>query len=157
MARKIIGVIVGYIGMAAFVFITFSVTYLVLGTEGAFQAGYYYYDVSSAWIVASIVLGFIAAILGGFLCQLIGGSFRASMVLAGIVLVLGIAMAIPSLSQEGSVPRSGSVDTMEAMSNAYQPPWVASLNPLIGAVGVVLGSRMKRERSKAQVPPPSEP
>lgn len=154
MARKIIGVIVGYIVMAAFVFITFSVTFLILGTEGAFQAGSY--DVSNAWIVASIVLGFIAALLGGLVCQLIGRSAKASMVLAGLVLVLGIAMAIPTLSQEGSVPRSGSVDTMEAMANAYQPPWLAFLNPLIGAVGVVLGSRMKSEKRNVVTPAPSE-
>lgn len=39
MARKIIGVIVGYIAMAAAIFITFTLLYLILGAEGSFQPG----------------------------------------------------------------------------------------------------------------------
>lgn len=29
------------------------------------------------------------------------------------------------------------------MQNARQPMWVALLNPLLGAIGVVVGARMK--------------
>jgi hypothetical protein len=31
----------------------------------------------------------------------------------------------------------------DAMSNAIQPVWVALLNPLLGAVGVLIGARMR--------------
>jgi hypothetical protein len=40
--------------------------------------------------------------------------------------------------------RDVSVGNMEAMMNARQPAWIALLNHLIGAVGVMLGSRKKK-------------
>jgi hypothetical protein len=77
---------------------------------------------------------------------MIGRSQRTTMVLAGIVLVLGIIMAIPTLSQDLSAMnmRSGEITSMEAMQDAYQPPWTAFLNPLLGAIGVMIGAGLKK-------------
>jgi cytochrome bd-type quinol oxidase subunit 2 len=140
MVRKVLGVIGGYVVMAAFIFITFSITYLLLGTEGSFQSDSY--KVSGIWILASMVLGFIGAVLGGLASIAIGKSRSASMILAGIVLILGVAMAIPTLSQpdEETLVRSGDVAMIDAMQKAHQPPWLALLNPIIGAIGVMIGS-----------------
>lgn len=68
------------------------------------------------------------------------------MALAGLVIVLGLLTAIPVLMANDPRPnvRDASVGNMEAMMNARQPAWIALLNPLIGAVGVMLGSRMKK-------------
>jgi uncharacterized membrane protein YeaQ/YmgE (transglycosylase-associated protein family) len=65
MVRKILAVVGGYVVMAVFVFVTFTLTYLTLGTEGSFQPNSF--EVSGLWIVASIVLGFIGAVLGGLI------------------------------------------------------------------------------------------
>jgi hypothetical protein len=149
MIRKILAVIIGYAAMAVFVFITFSLTYILLGTEGSFQSNSY--NVSVFWILASIILGFVGAILGGLISIVIGKSKKASMVLAGLVLILGIVLAIPTLSavDEESLIRTSEVGMIEAMQSAHQPSWLAFLNPLLGAVGVVVGSRSRKE-SKAE-------
>jgi hypothetical protein len=147
MARKIIGVIIGYIAMAVFVFATFTTLYLLLGAEGSFQQGTY--QVSTTWIIFSIILGFIAAVIGGLVCVIIAKDHQAAIWLAGLVLVLGIILAIPALGvseEEMSKVREGNVDNMTAMQNAKQPPVALILNPILGVIGVIAGSRLKKKQ-----------
>lgn len=146
MVRNILGVILGYVAMFAVVFITFTILYFILGADGSFEPGTY--EVSLIWIIISSILGLAAALLGGYLCILISKNNKAAMVLAGLVLVLGIAMAIPALSDstnEIQEMRSADVPNMEAMQKAKQPPIVLLLNPIIGALGVFAGSKLRRE------------
>ena len=148
MGRKIGGVIVGYIVMAAFIFLSFTLLYLILGTEGSFKPASY--QVSAVWLIASLILGLIAAVIGGYVCVMIAKEQKTAYILAGIVLVLGILFALPGLSvsdEEMNKVREGNVPNMEAMQNAKQPPLVLILNPIIGAVGVILGSRMKKTKA----------
>ena len=145
MARKIIGVVAGYIAMAALIFILFTTLYLILGAEGAFQPGNY--QASTTWLVLSTILGLIAAVIGGLVCVIIAKDHKAAIWLAGLVLVLGIILAIPGLNApeaETNKVREGNVDNMEAMQNAKQPPIALILNPIIGAIGVMAGSRLKK-------------
>lgn len=148
MLRSILSVIAGYLVMAIVVMITFSLTYLAMGAEGAFKPGSY--DPSLLWIVISFVLGLIAAVLGGLVCAVIARSPRPPLVLAAVVLVLGLLLAVPVLIEDrgGEPPvRSGDLDNFEAMNSARQPLWVALLNPLVGAAGTLLGARLKRRKS----------
>lgn len=39
MGKKILAVVVGYIAMVAFIFISFTISYLAMGTDGAFKPG----------------------------------------------------------------------------------------------------------------------
>lgn len=147
MARNIIGVIIGYIAMAVFVFATFTTLYLILGAEGSFQQGTY--QVSTTWIIFSIILGFIAAVIGGLVCVIIAKDHQVAIWLAGLVLVLGIILAIPALGvseEEMSKVREGNVDNMTAMQNAKQPPVALILNPILGVIGVIAGSRLKKKQ-----------
>lgn len=146
MVRKVLGVVVGYITMFAFVFLTFTVLYFILGVDGSFQNGTY--EVSVIWIILSFVLGLAAAILGGFICALISQNQKVAFLLAGLVLVLGFAMAIPEMnksSDEVHEMRKNDVSNMEAMQHAKQPALVLLLNPLVGAIGVIAGSKLKKE------------
>ena len=145
MARKIIGVIVGYIAMTAAIFITFTLLYFILGAEGSFQPGNY--QVSTTWLILSTILGLIAAVIGGLVCVIIAKYRKIAIWLAGLVLVLGIIFAIPGLNApeaETNKVREGNVENMEAMQNAKQPPLALILNPIIGALGVIAGSRLKK-------------
>jgi hypothetical protein len=143
MARKIIGVIAGYVTMFVFVFLSFTILFLIIGPDGAFQSGSY--QVSTTWLILSFVLGLIAAILGGLVCVLIAKERKIALWLAGIVLVLGFLLAIPALGEaESHTVREGNVDNMDAMQNAKQPPITLILNPIIGAIGVLAGSRLKK-------------
>ncbi|QQS40285.1 MAG: hypothetical protein IPM63_13080 [Acidobacteriota bacterium] len=139
MLWKILGVIIGYVVMVAFIFMTFSAFYLAIGADMAYEPGSY--QVSMLWIAVSTVLGFIAALIGGYVCKRLSGSSGTVKVFAGIVLILGIIIGIyqavsPQPAQEA---RTAEVSNTEAMQKSQMPLWVAFMNPLIGAVGIVIG------------------
>lgn len=139
------GVVLGYLMMVAFVFLSFSIAYRLMGAERAFQPGAY--DVTSLWIITSFMLGLAGAILGGYVCEAIARDERAPKLLAVLVLLLGFAFAVPVLTTTSpSPPREGAVSNTVAMQNAQQPPWVALLNPLFGAVGVLIGAGARTGR-----------
>jgi magnesium-transporting ATPase (P-type) len=145
MVRSISGVVVGYVVMFIFIFLTFTGLYFLLGADGSFEADTY--DVSTIWIVISFVLSIAAAVIGGYVCTVIAKNEKAPLVLAGIVFILGIIMAIPVLSESADEVyemRKAEVSNMEAMQKAKQPPIVLLLNPIIGAIGVFAGSRLKK-------------
>ncbi len=141
MGRAIAAVIVGYVLMFIIVFVSFSVAFLAMGVDSAFRPGSY--DVSGLWIVVSIVLGFIAAVIGGLVCAAIAKGGNASKALAAVVLVLGLIFAVPAITKSDEAPpaaRTENVGPVEAMQQAQQPVWIALLNPLLGAVGVLVGA-----------------
>jgi small neutral amino acid transporter SnatA (MarC family) len=145
MIKNIGSAILGYIVIFATIFITFTIAYLILGTEGAFQERTY--DVSFAWIVVSIILSIFAAVLGGFVCKLVAKNDTAVKILAGIVLVLGLSMAVVQMTADTSdrpVVRDETVESMDAMNNAISPTWMNFLNPLLGVLGVMYGGRLKK-------------
>lgn len=144
MGRSILAVVLGYVVMFAFVFLTFSGAYLAMGADGAFQPGTY--EASTQWLVVSFVLGFIGAMAGGCTAVWIARRMKAAHALAVVVLVLGFALAgAMAMAPTDTRPtmRTGDVPNLEAMQNARQPMWVALLNPLVGAIGVLIGARMK--------------
>ena len=142
MGRLFGSVVVGYVVIFCVVFLTFSGAYLALGPDRAFQPGSY--EVSMLWNVLSVVLGFVAAVIGGMICAMIAKDSRGPKSLAVLVLVLGIAFAIPVLRQSPvSETRTADVGNMEAMGKARQPPWAALLNPVIGMLGVMAGGRRR--------------
>jgi hypothetical protein len=142
MGRTIAGVVVGYIVMALVVFAVFSVAYLGMGADRAFQPGSY--APSGLWIVVSLIVGFGAAAAGGWVCASIARNPRAVTALAALVIVLGIVFAVPVMTRkEGPGPRTDTVGNMQAMQQAQTPLWLALLNPLIGVVGVMVGGRRR--------------
>ena len=137
MLRSILAVIAGYFVMFVIIFVTFSMAYLSMGADRAFREGSY--EVSWFWIVISILLGTFAALAGGMVCRLIALSMTPVYVLAGLVLVLGILTAIPAFTADPPEARTAEVGNLDAMAEARTPPMVALLNPLIGAVGAIVG------------------
>ena len=150
MLRNLLAVIAGYIVMAAIVFLTFSVAYLAMGPDRAYEPGVF--DVTMLWVVVSIVLGLVAAILGGLVSSIIGRGRRAPALLAAVVLVLGFLMTIPTLTAENPdrpEVRTGDVGNFEAMQYSKQPTWVSLLNPALGAIGVLIGGSLRRRQEVA--------
>jgi hypothetical protein len=145
MARSVLGVIAGYVVMALLVFASFSAAYLLMGADGAFRPNSY--EVSGLWLATSFVLALLAAVAGGYVCAAISRRTLAPLVLAVVVLVLGMMAAAPALTARGESPvRTGDVPNLAAASQARTPPWVALLNPLVGAAGVLAGARLRGER-----------
>lgn len=146
MVRNILGVVVGYVAIFVFIFLTFTILYLILGENNSFEPETF--DVSLLWIMFSFILGLIAAILGGYVCVLIAKNQKPARVLAGFILVLGIAMSIPALSvsnEEAQEIRKTNVPNMEAMQKAKEPIFLLLLNPIVGALGVLAGARLRKE------------
>ena len=142
MARTIAGVVVGYLVMAIIVFAVFSLAYLALRADGAFQPGTY--APSVVWIILSFVFGFFAAWVGGRVCATIARNPNAVIALATLIIVLGVVFAIPVMRRTGGpAARSESVGNMQAMQQAHMPLWVALLTPLVGAAGVIVGGRRR--------------
>jgi hypothetical protein len=145
MIRSILGVVVGYIVMFVAIFCIFTALYLGMGADLAFQAGSFH--PSMLWISIEIVFGFAAAIIGGLVCRAIARKRGAVTALAVVVLVIGVLSAIPVLMASGApeAVRDGSLSNLEAMMKARQPVWMALFNPVLGFVGVLVSSRLKRD------------
>jgi len=137
-------IVLSYVVMFALVFVTFTLAYLAMGADGAFKPGTY--EVSVLWLTASIVLGLVAAVAGGYVCAVVGRSAKAPLALAVVVLVIGFGLAFAnSDAPDPDTPqvRDGAVGNFEAMQSARQPTWLTMVNPVIGAIGVLIGGRLR--------------
>lgn len=146
MGRSLAGVVSGYVVMFVAVMTTLSVAFVAMGADRAFEPGTF--EVTALWVLVSAVSSFGAAILGGYVAARIGRGPRVAVLLAVVVVILGVILAIPALdAPEPGRPRTGEVGNAEAMMNAQQPPFVSFLNPVIGAVGVMIGGRLRKARA----------
>jgi magnesium-transporting ATPase (P-type) len=145
MARSIIGVIVGYIGMFILNFCVFVGLYMLVGPNNAFKP--HRYLASSRWIAMSFAATFVTAIIAGLICAAIAKGAKAPLVLALVVIVLGLLLAIPSVMKaraNADLIRMGDVPSMEAAQKAYWPIWVPFTFPITSAIGVIIGGKLKR-------------
>ncbi|MCY3966338.1 MAG: hypothetical protein OXG83_14985 [Acidobacteria bacterium] len=143
-ARNILAAIVGYVAMAALLFVLFSILWLTVGPSRAFEPGSW--EVPVGWAVVQLVLGLVGAYVGGQVCARVAHDAKGTTMLIGLVIVMGVVNAlIPPEVAAG--PRPDDVSMMEATAGALQPAWFNWLNPVIGAVGVWFGTRRLRARS----------
>ena len=141
---SIAGAIAGYVVMALFIIATFAVAFPVLGVSRLFAEGTY--EASLTWITLSFVLGLAGALLGGWVASLVSPKSPAVPALAVLVLVFGLFSA--QAAQKEVVPRGGprspDATMTDVMAHARQPTWITFVNPLLGAVGVLIGGRRRR-------------
>lgn len=149
MGRVVGAVLGGYVVLFLVVFVASTVAWLALGTSGAFAPSSW--EPSGTWLAINIVVGLTAALLGGFTCASIArGDRRATRGLVGLIIVFGLLFAIPVI-RGSRVERGARTDVLtmtEAMQNIRMPVWIALLNPVLGAAGVVLGAGMRRRGSE---------
>lgn len=141
MLRNILAAIVGYIAIVAVLFALSSLVWLALGPSGAFDPGTW--EVSGGWVLFSIVIGFVGAYIGGRVCARVAHDAKGAMILIGMMIVLGVVSALMPV-EVATGPRPDDVSMLEATMSASQPAWLTWLNPVIGVVGVWLGSRKLR-------------
>ena len=145
MARSIIGVIVGYIVMFILQVAVFMTIYTMMGPDWSFKPASY--EASMQWTVMQFTVILVTATIAGLVCAVIARGGKAPLVLAGVVLVLGLALGVASTTMRPANThevRTGNVPNMEAMSKARHPMWVVFLGPVIAAVGVMIGGKLKR-------------
>lgn len=146
MLRSIIGVVVGYAVLSVFFLAVFAGAYFVLGLERIFQPDSY--EVSKLWLVLSAAISLGGSMLAGYICATISRSKRTCELFAAIILIILILFCIPKLRDPSPHVRAGDVSFMDSMRLTQMPVWMHALNPVLGAVGVLLGARMKQRSVK---------
>ena len=145
MVRSVLGVIVGYLVMFILQVASFMTIYTLVGADWSFKPASY--QASTRWTLMQFAVILITAIIGGLTCAVIARGGRAPLALAVVALVLGLGLAVlgtalrPADTHEARV---GNVSNMEAMSKARHPAWVVFLGPVVAALGIVIGGKLKR-------------
>jgi hypothetical protein len=142
MIRSILGVIVGYAALSLFFFAVFACAYLGLGVERIFQSDSY--EASALWLVLSATIGLGGGILGGYVCAAISRSKRTCELFAALVLIILVLFCLPKMRDPNPHVRAGDVSFVDTMRLTQMPLWMHALNPVLGAVGVLLGARMRK-------------
>lgn len=143
MLRIVASVVAGYLVLLLCLFALLSGAFLSMGTDRAFEPGSY--RVSVMWILVYLVLGFAASILGGVVSRAIARTRTGPKALAGLVLVLGLAVAaMGAMTPSPPMDRPGDLGNLEAMQQAVQPAWATVLDSIVGAAGVLVGGRLKK-------------
>ncbi|MEM1186687.1 MAG: hypothetical protein AAGI53_16995 [Planctomycetota bacterium] len=139
--RAILAVIAAYITIGLIIFGGFTLFYMVIGTDGAYQPGSY--AVSTTWILGTIPVSIAAALAGGWVCRKIAKGRKAVIALVAVIALLGAAEFVVQLGRASDpIPeRTGDVPVFKAASESRQPVWLAGLNVLIGIVGAGVGGR----------------
>src|SRR5262249_49623788 len=146
MVRSILGVIVGYIVMFILQVATFMGIYSMVGPDWSFKPASF--DASTRWTVMQFTVILVTCIIAGLVCALIARGRKAPLALAVVVLVLGMAAGAAAISMKKNEPvqvRTTGVSNIEAMQKARHPTWVIFLGPVIAAIGVVIGGKIKRQ------------
>ena len=144
MLKSILAIIVSYIVMFVLFTAVFAGLYLALGVERVFQPDSY--EISTLWLVLSIIGSFFFAMFAGWLCVAISRSLRAGKIFALIVLVGSAIMCLSALYREGEGPhvRAGEVGFSDAMERGVSPRWLHFVNPVLTAAGAIAGARVNR-------------
>jgi hypothetical protein len=146
MLRTIAGVIVGYIAVVVVTIAGVFVSWAIFGAEGAFAPGSTV--ASLPWSITSCLIGFIAAIIAGVVAATIGKDpdNLSVKILAGLMLVLGLGIAVMTMGVEPGPMPAGTVladmSFMEAGAVAVNPAWYNWVIPFIGAAGAFVGGML---------------
>src|SRR5262252_7155523 len=145
MGRSIVGVIVGYLAMFALQFAVFMTVYTVMGADWSFKPASFH--ASTQWTLMQFIVVFVTAAIAGLICAMIAKGGKAPLVLAIVILVIGFtlgALHVATQPADTGEVRGPNVPNIEAMTKARHPAWVIFLGPVIGAVGAVVGGKLKR-------------
>jgi hypothetical protein len=145
MVRSIIAVIVSYIAMFVLNLLGFVGLYAIVGPGQAFRPRLYV--ASNRWILMGVAVMFVSGIIAGLICAAIARGRKATLALAGLILVVGLLLAIPAVMKSranADMVRVGDVTSMEAMEKASWPVWAPFVFPFVSAVGALVGGKLKK-------------
>ena len=145
MVRSIIAVIVSYIAMFALNLLGFIGLYAIVGPRHAFKPRLYV--ASNRWFVMAVAVMIVSGIIAGLLCAAIARGRKATLALAGLIIVVGLLLAIPAIAKSranAELVRVGDVSTREAMEKASWPVWAPFTFPFVSAVGAVIGGKLRK-------------
>ena len=149
MARGVLAVIVGLVGLFVMVLGWHAAAAKFILEEGATEA-------PTWWVALDLVVGFVMAVVGGLVAAIIAASptRRPVKVLAGIVLVVGLLEAvlflvIPEQMAEMVTREQAAAGEAASTAQVLPPTWYSFTIPIVGCVGVLVGGRIKGPRAAA--------
>ena len=145
MVRTIIAVVVSYVTMFVLNFLGFIGLYTVIGPDNAFKPRSFL--ASSRWIAMAFAIVLVSGIIAGLICAAIARGRKATLALAGLILLVGLLMAIPSVAKSranAGMARVSEVPAMEAAEKAYWPVWAPFTFPFVSAIGALVGGKLKK-------------
>jgi hypothetical protein len=145
MLKSILAIIVSYIVGNLVFFAMVTGCFFLLGVERVFEPDSY--EISTAWLVLTLIVSLLGAVVAGYVCRLISQSWRICQVLALIILLLSSISCIVQLRRinpDAPNIRAGEVGYFDAMKLGVPPRWLPFVNPVVGCMGVLIGARMKR-------------
>ena len=145
MLRSVLGVIGGYLLMSILQFAVFMTVYTVMGADWSFKPGSF--RASTRWTVMQFAVVFVTAAIAGLVCALITKGGKAPLVLAVVVLLIGFALAALHTARQPpdtNEMRTANTPNMEAMVKARHPVLLVFLGPVVGAIGVLAGGKLRR-------------
>ena len=145
MVRSIIAVVVSYISMFVLNFLGFVGLYTVIGQDNAFKPRSFL--ASNRWIAMAFAVILVSGIIAGLICAAIARGRKATLALAGLILVVGLLMAIPAVAKSranAGMARAGNIPAMEAAEKAYWPIWAPFTFPFVSAIGALVGGKLKK-------------
>ena len=145
MLRSIVAVVVGYIVMFILQVASFMTIYTLVGADWSFKPASF--QASTRWTAMQFAVILVTCVIAGLICAAVAKGGKAPLALAAVVLVLGLGLGALSTAlrpADTHEVRTGSVSNMEAMNKARHPMWVMFLGPVIGALGIAIGGKLKR-------------
>jgi len=89
----------------------------------------------------------VTAVIGGLVCALISKGGKAPLVLAVVALAIGFTLGAVHIATQPADThelRTATVPNLEAMTKARHPTWVIFAGPIIAAIGIGIGGKLKR-------------
>ncbi len=144
MLKSIIAIVVSYIAMFVFFMVVVIGCYVALGSERVFKPDSY--EISTLWLVLTLIVSFVGSAIAGYLCAVISGSWATCRVFAFIVFLATLGFCFASLrqSQESPNVRASEVSWTDGIRLGVSPMWLHFVSPVISGVAVLVGARMKR-------------
>ena len=142
--RNVGGAVLGWVVMAVCVTAPMIGLFALLGPDRVFRPGGL--EPTPAWLAASIAIGLAAGVAGGAICAKVASDRRGVLMLIALVVVLGVADAL-SQGTPPEVTAPELVGLLEALGSARPPAWISWLNPLLGAVGALVGAGIASSQS----------
>lgn len=153
MLRAILGVIVGFFVALGVVEGGNAAIWKVFGADALFKDAVW--DVTFIWIILSIVIYVVAGLFGGGVCEVVAAKgTRAAIVLAGVVLIIGSLEAKNAekiVDAQGQTVRQVEVTRFDSMQYAKIPTLARFGNPLVAAIGMLVGAEVIRRKGAAPV------
>ena len=142
MVRSILAVIGSYIAMCILVMALFMAMWFGLGLDVLLKPGSFQGSIVITILAPAISL--VCGIFGGWLCATIARSLKPVTALSLLVLILGLVMAYFTLQKPYPAdPRPAGMTVQQLMEVGREPNWFAIANPIIGAVAVMIGGRLR--------------